>query len=246
MVLVQKPSQPLSHFRQEGWPGIQTTPFWNIPGQGSAFSNILSAQQHMASSGMQGSLFASTQGYAHASQGLFGSTPTQSQLGQGLFGAPPPPTQSQASLSTFVDASSTHLPSLNTSLPLFGGGATTASSHAVSSVQQPQTLTLTAQPLPHQNEKDVLLTEVRLDTTLLIPPTIFHSQFGRDVTHTATAHVFIPSRPEVHHVLIATIPLKASFMRVTVPAVDSRVFYVVGSVSSQSFPASQSRTLMLM
>lgn len=175
MVLVQKPSQPLSHFRQEGWPGIQTTPFWNIPGQGSAFSNILSAQQHMASSGMQGSLFASTQGYAHASQGLFGSTPTQSQPGQGLFGAPPPPTQPQASLSTFVDAPSTHLPSLNTSLPLFGGGATTASSHAVSSVQQPQTLTFTAQPLPHQNEKDVLLTEVRLDTTLLIPPTIFHS-----------------------------------------------------------------------
>jgi len=53
------------------------------------------------------------------------------------------------------------------------------------------------------------------------------AELDKAVTHTATAKVFIPSRGVggTHHILIATIPLKASFTRVAVPSVNSHVFW---------------------
>ncbi|OAX30576.1 hypothetical protein K503DRAFT_788361, partial [Rhizopogon vinicolor AM-OR11-026] len=61
------------------------------------------------------------------------------------------------------------------------------------------------------------------------------AKLEKDITHTATAKVFLSSQKEAHHVLIATIPLNASFTRVAIPAVDARVFYTCEITNNSNY-----------
>ncbi|OAX33724.1 hypothetical protein K503DRAFT_804140 [Rhizopogon vinicolor AM-OR11-026] len=61
------------------------------------------------------------------------------------------------------------------------------------------------------------------------------AKLEKDITHTATAKVFLSSQREVHHVLIATIPLNASFTRVAVPTVDARIFYTCEVTNNSNY-----------
>ncbi|KAG1736345.1 hypothetical protein EDB19DRAFT_1721791 [Suillus lakei] len=156
-------------------------------------------------------LFGTLQGQpTTTTQGLFGSTPAQSSAGR-TFGASQSSTQPQASFSTIIPPppySSTR----NSSVSSFG--RSTATENTLS-FNQPTLNLQESQPLPSSASA-----QRQRDRAVL-------AELDKDVTHTATAKVFIPSRASggTHHVLIATVPLKASFTRVAVPSVDTRVFF---------------------
>ncbi|KAG1737065.1 uncharacterized protein EDB91DRAFT_487811 [Suillus paluster] len=242
-------SQPDSYHQQASRPTQLTpvwhAPIWNAPGYASPFGNILSSSQQAGQS-----LFGSAQSAAHqadpsqgstgaaqgpassnlfgafqrqpttTTQGLFGSTPAQSDAGQGMFGASgfhlsAQPQASSPTITLPPPYSSTR----NSSVSSFSRSATTENTlgfnRPAPNLHQSQTFASSSTPAQpsspqHQHGERAMLAEL-----------------DKDVTHSATAKVFIPSRQgfDIHHVLIATIPLTASFTRVAVPSVDTRVFF---------------------
>ncbi|KAG1851546.1 hypothetical protein C8R48DRAFT_777838 [Suillus tomentosus] len=210
----------------------KNVPFWNTTGYASPFENILSSTQQD-----RRSIFGNTQSAPHqagatqapaaenvfgflqgqptvTTQGFFTSTPAQSSaLASQTFSHFP--AQSQAASLTTAPPSQYSSSAQN---PSSGGSSATentlGSKQPTSNLQQSQpstSLSASAQPskLQHQRERIVL------------------AELDKAVTHTTTAKVFIPSRAAggTHHILMATIPLKASFTRVAVPSVHSHVFW---------------------
>ncbi|KAG1852801.1 hypothetical protein DFJ58DRAFT_402835 [Suillus subalutaceus] len=210
--------------------GPRVTPFWNTPGHASPFGNILSSTQQAAQS-----IFGSTQSVPHqadpsqdstgvaqgpAADNVFGAfqeqpaTTTTGLFGallrqptattQGLFASAPAQSSTLASSSTILPSSPHPSTAQNSSVSSFGGSTaienTLGFNEPTPNLRQSQPLFASAQPSPsqHQRERVVL------------------GELDKAITHTATSKVFIPSRGNggTHHVLIATIPLKASFTRV--------------------------------
>ncbi|KAG1774462.1 hypothetical protein EV702DRAFT_1124039 [Suillus placidus] len=187
--------------------------------QGPAADNVFGAFQGQPTTTTRGffsRMLEASQGQPTAtSQGLFGSTPAQSSpLAGQMFGSSHFPTQQQTSSSTIVPPP----PYWNSSVLSFGGSTATENTPGFNqptpNLQQSQPLTSLSASAQrsssqHQRERAVL------------------AELDKAITHTATAKVFIPSRAisGTHNILIATIPLKASFTRVAVPSVDTRVFW---------------------
>lgn len=150
IALVQNIFQP-----ESSRPEVRTgaTPFWNAPGQASAFGSIPPVPQPR-------SVFGNTQDSEPTNQGLFGPPPAQSRPIQGLFGAFRPPAQSQASSPTIVE------PNQN-SLPLFGESP---SNQPAPSAQHSQTFASSRTPAPpppyYQIGKGTELAEVRHELSL--------------------------------------------------------------------------------
>lgn len=212
----------------------QVTPFWNAPVHASPFGNIPSSTvfgsfqsvPHQADPS-QGSTGAAQGPAADNVFGAFGGKSTSAAGGsfgalqgqptattQGLFGSTLVQSSTLAgqTSSTIVPSSPHPSTARNSSVLSFGGGATTESTLGFNkptpNLQQSQPLNIfpaSAQP----SERTVL------------------GELDKAITHIATSKVFIPGRTagEIHHVLIATIPLKALFTRVAVPSVDNRVFW---------------------
>lgn len=226
--------QPESYHQTAVRPQVMS-PFWKNPGYASPFENILSSTQparqcifgstqsapHQAdpnqdsTGATQGpaadNVFGAFQGQpTTTTQGLFGSTLAQSNALAGqMFGFSHFPTQQQTSSSTIIPPP----PYWNSSVSSFGRSTATENTlgfnQPTPNLQQSQPLTSLSASAQHQRERAVL------------------AELDKAITHTATAKVFIPSRAisGTHHILIATIPLKASFTRVAVPSVDNRVFW---------------------
>lgn len=216
----------------------QVTPLWQTPGYASPFRNILSSTQQVNQC-----MFGSPQSVPHqadpsqdstrAAQGpaasVFGAFQGQATTTTQGFGSAFShlPTQSQASSSTIVPPSST---AWNSSVSSLGGSIATEDTLSFKQrlatpdlkQSQPSTsLFASVQPSSwqHQRERAVL------------------AEFDEAVTHTATAKAFIPSRTAdvTNHVLIANIPLNASFTRVAVPSVDNRVFWTCEVLNTSNY-----------
>jgi hypothetical protein len=213
----------------------QADPSQDLSGaaQGPAVNNVVGAVREKPATTI-GSLFASTpsqpntgptmfgalQGQPTAtSEGLLASTLAQSSALAGrISGLSHLPTQSQASFSTIRPPSPHPSTAQKSSVPIFGRSPATentlGSNKPTPNLQQSQPSIFTsasAQPSSSQHQREHVV---------LAKP-------DKAITHTATSKVFIPSHTteETHHVLMATIPLKATFTRVAVPSVDNRVFW---------------------
>lgn len=157
------------------------------------------------------------------SQGLFGSQ--FNALASQMF-ASHIPTQSQASSSTTIPPPSYLSTTRNSSASRFDTATenTLGSNQSTLNLQQPQPFTsssASAQPSsPQRQQERVVLAEL-----------------DKAITHMARAKVFIPGREagRTHHVLIATIPLNASFTRVAVPSVDTRVFWTCEITNTSNY-----------
>ncbi|KAG2031735.1 hypothetical protein BDR03DRAFT_1015846 [Suillus americanus] len=181
--------------------------------QGPAAENVFGAFQGQPTTTTTGLFGTAT------TLGLFASAPAQSSTPAGrTSGFSHFPTQSQAFSSTIAPSSPHPSTAGNSSVSSFGGSTaaenTLGFNKPTLNLQQSQPLTFlsaSAQPSlsQHQRERAVL------------------GELNKAITHIATSKVFIPSRAKggTHHVLIATIPLKATFARVAVSSVDNRVFW---------------------
>lgn len=238
-------SQPDS-YRQ---PAVNTqpTPVWNTPGYASPFVHILSSAQQASPS-----VFGGTQNASHQpdpSQGSIG-TAQRSAVGS-LFGSKGQPITTTPSIFASTLAQSTTdqsqmfaalqgqptatppSPSLFESRLNALAAQMSGSSH-IPTQSQASSSSASAQSSSSQHQREgAVLAEVCHDCFLFLANlTMMFPQLDKAITHTTIVNVFIPSREAggTHHVLLATIPLKASFTRVAVPSVDTRVFWTVGGV----------------
>lgn len=210
----------------------QPTPVWNTPGYTSPFVHILPSAQQASPS-----VFGSTQTAPHQSdlsQGLIGTA--QRSVGS-VFGSNRQPTTTTPSIFGSTLAQSTTdqsqmfgaLQGQPTATPpspsLFESrlnalvAQMSGSSHNPTQSQASSSASAQSSSSQHKREHAVL------------------AELNKAITHTATAKVFIPSREAggTHHVLLATIPLKASFTRVAVPSIDTRVFWTCEITNTSNY-----------
>lgn len=211
----------------------QPTPVWNTPGYASPFVHILSSAQQASPS-----MFGSTQTAPHqpdSSQGSIG-TAQRSAMGS-LFGSKRQPTTTTPSIFSTLAQSTTDqsqisgaLQGQHTATPpspsLFESrlnalAAQMSGSSHIPIQSQASSSSASAQSFSSQHQRECAVL----------------AELDKAITHTATAKVLIPSHAAggTHHVLLATIPLKASFTRVAVPSVDTRVFWTCEITNTSNY-----------
>ncbi|KAG2114827.1 hypothetical protein DEU56DRAFT_896191 [Suillus clintonianus] len=212
----------------------QITPLWKTPGHGSLFGSAMPSTQQ-ASQGLFGSAFGASH-QADSSQASFGAA--QGPAAGNVFGA----SQAQPTATTPGLFGSTSAQPIASSTLAFGASqfpaqptATTSGLFGSTSTQPiaGSTLAFGASQFPAQP------TATTSGLFGSKPPPYSSPQNSNvsNVTHTATAKVSIPSRAAggCHHVLIATIPLKAIFTRIAVPSIDTRVFFTCDILNSSNY-----------
>ncbi|KAG2073073.1 hypothetical protein BDR04DRAFT_367307 [Suillus decipiens] len=213
-------------------PAVKPTPLWQTPGYASPFRNIMSSTMfgapqsvpHQADPSQDSTRAA--QGPAAGVFGAFRGQPTTTTQGFGSAFSHLP-TQSQASSSTIEPPSST---ARNSNVSSLGGSV--ATEDTLDFKQRLATPDL-EQSLPSTS----LFASVQPSSSQHQREHAGLAEFDEAVTHTATAKAFIPSRTAemTNHVLIANIPLNASFTRVAVPSVDNRVFWTGEVLNSSNY-----------
>ncbi|KAG1759213.1 hypothetical protein EDD22DRAFT_907092 [Suillus occidentalis] len=212
----------------------QRTPVWNTPGYTSPFVHILSSAQQASPS-----VFGSTQTAPHEpgpSQGSIGTT--QRSAMDSVFGSKRQPTATTPSIFASNLAQSTTDQS-----QMFGAlqGQPNATPPSPSNFES-QLNALVAQMsgsshISTQSQASSSSTSAQSSSSQHQRERAVLAELDKAITHTATSKVLIPSREAggTHHILLATIPLKASFTRVAVPSVDSRVFWTCEITNTSNY-----------
>ncbi|KAG0705831.1 hypothetical protein DFH29DRAFT_1077424 [Suillus ampliporus] len=223
---IRQLSQPSSYHQPGSWP-LQATQFWNIPGYASPFGDILSSTKQAGQS-----IFGSAQSAGH--QADPGQGP-QEPAADNLFGAfQKQPMPHQTTNEDSKKKKKKKKPTTTTEGLVGSAPAQSSAGQGMFGASQSQ---FPAQPQASSSSSGGSTATDNTPDFKQPASRAVLAELDKDIIHSATTKVFIPSCAGVgiHHVLIASIPLTASFTRVAVPSVDTRVFFTCEILNTSNY-----------